>query len=147
MPENNSTIDINEVMKHYLLCAIWTEEEQMSEMEEKEIADFYGESEEITKLVPRNEMNIENFSDDSKIKAFEDIRKFLSIDGVQEAIEKQNIPNDMLGHDLWLTRNSHGAGFWDRGYDKKISNLLTNAALSLGRCEVEAGDEGWLHLR
>lgn len=60
MPENNSTIDINEVMKHYLLCAIWTEEEQMSEMEEKEIADFYGESEEITKLVPRNEMNIEN---------------------------------------------------------------------------------------
>ena len=111
MPENNSTIDINEVMKHYLLCAIWTEEEQMSEMEEKEIADFYGESEEITKLVPRNEMNIENFSDDSKIKAFEDIRKFLSIDGVQEAIEKQNIPNDMLGHDLWLTRNSHGAGF------------------------------------
>lgn len=43
MPENNSTIDINEVMKHYLLCAIWTEKEQMSEMEEKEIADFYGE--------------------------------------------------------------------------------------------------------
>ena len=92
-------------------------------------------------------MNIENFSDDSKIKAFEDIRKFLSIDGVKEAIEQENISNEMIGRDLWLTRNSHGAGFWDRGYDKKISNLLTNAALSLGRCEVEAGDEGWLHLR
>jgi hypothetical protein len=44
------------------------------------------------------------------------------------------------------TRNSHAAGFWDRGYSKEISNVLTNAAKSLGQCEIEAGDEGWLHL-
>ena len=27
----------------------------------------------------------------------------------------QDIPLAQIGHDLWLTRNGHGAGFWDRG--------------------------------
>jgi len=29
------------------------------------------------------------------------------------------------GHDFWLTRNGHGAGFWDRGYRKRLANKLT----------------------
>lgn len=36
------------------------------------------------------------------------------------------------GHDFWLTRNRHGAGFWDRGYDKSIGKPLTDAAHAYG---------------
>ena len=124
----SKNLDINEIMKHYFISAVWTEEEQMAEMEEQEISNFYGDSEEITKLVPRNEISVDRLSDDAKIRAYEDIKKFLSIEGVKEAIEKENIDNEMVGHDLWLTRNSHGAGFWDRGYSKDNSNIPTNAA-------------------
>lgn len=29
-------------------------------------------------------------------------------------IDLRQYPADQVGHDLWLTRNGHGAGFWDR---------------------------------
>jgi hypothetical protein len=36
------------------------------------------------------------------------------------------------GHDFWLTRNGHGAGFWDRGYDVDVDDHLTQAAHAFG---------------
>lgn len=33
------------------------------------------------------------------------------------------------GHDFWLTRNHHGAGFWDRGLGR-TGEILTDAAHS-----------------
>lgn len=35
------------------------------------------------------------------------------------------------GHDFWLTRCRHGAGFWDRGYGS-LGHKLTQAAHSYG---------------
>ncbi len=34
---------------------------------------------------------------------------------------------ESAGHDFWLTRNRHGAGFWDRGLGK-VGQQLTEAA-------------------
>lgn len=39
------------------------------------------------------------------------------------------------GHDLWLTRNRHGAGFWDRGAGE-VGDRLTEAAHALGECDL-----------
>lgn len=39
------------------------------------------------------------------------------------------------GHDFWLTRNRHGAGFWDRGYDK-VGDKLTDAAHAYGEVNL-----------
>lgn len=33
---------------------------------------------------------------------------------------------EQCGHDFWLTRNGHGAGFWDRGLGD-IGEMLTTA--------------------
>lgn len=49
------------------------------------------------------------------------------------------------GHDFWLTRNGHGAGFWDRGYGA-IGKRLTDAAHAYGEASVYAGDDGKLHI-
>ena len=38
------------------------------------------------------------------------------------------------GHDLWLTRNGHGAGFWDRGWN--WGSLLSTIAHGYGECNV-----------
>ena len=35
------------------------------------------------------------------------------------------------GHDFWLTRNGHGAGFWDRGLGA-LGNRLSNSAQVYG---------------
>lgn len=41
---------------------------------------------------------------------------------------------DQVGHDLWLTRNGHGVGFWDRPeiYGKQLSKALTAMAKAQG---------------
>lgn len=41
------------------------------------------------------------------------------------------------GHDFWLTRNRHGAGFWDRGYPANLAERLTNASHAYGEAYVE----------
>lgn len=49
------------------------------------------------------------------------------------------------GHDLWLTRNHHGAGFWDRGYSETIGNRLTEAAEALGEAYLYVGGDGMIY--
>jgi hypothetical protein len=50
------------------------------------------------------------------------------------------------GHDFWLTRNHHGAGFWDRGLPGDLGKRLTDAAHAYGSCDAYAGDDGMLYL-
>jgi hypothetical protein len=45
------------------------------------------------------------------------------------------------GHDFWLTRNGHGAGFWDRGLGA-IGDALTLAAHNSGERDLYVTDAG-----
>lgn len=47
-----------------------------------------------------------------------------------------------IAHDFWLTRNGHGAGFWDGDYPKEVGIALTRLAKSFGECELYVGDDG-----
>lgn len=48
------------------------------------------------------------------------------------------------GHDFWLSRNSHGAGFWDRGYGE-VGIQLTRAAKAYGSIDVLVDTAGELY--
>lgn len=43
------------------------------------------------------------------------------------------------GHDFWLTRNGHGAGFWDRGYGQ-VGEELSKAAKVYGSVDLVVCD-------
>ena len=49
------------------------------------------------------------------------------------------------GHDFWLTRNGHGAGFWDRGLGD-VGDRLTDIAHGFGECDLYAGDDGRVYV-
>jgi hypothetical protein len=49
--------------------------------------------------------------------------------------------DDRSGHDFWLTRNRHGAGFWDRGLGE-IGKQLTDVAHAAGECALYLNDDG-----
>ncbi len=52
------------------------------------------------------------------------------------------------GHDYWLTRNRHGAGFWDRGddvYPESVREYLTRISHEAGSVDVYVGDDGQLY--
>ena len=49
------------------------------------------------------------------------------------------------GHDFWLTRNGHGAGFWDGDYPKDMGDALTLASHRFGETDLYVGDDSALH--
>lgn len=49
------------------------------------------------------------------------------------------------GHDFWLTRQGHGAGFWDGDWPKAIGEQLTARAKAQGECWPYKGDDGQIY--
>lgn len=45
--------------------------------------------------------------------------------------------HERAGHDFWLTRNGHGAGFWDGDWPKDAGQRLTEASKAYRECHVE----------
>lgn len=52
------------------------------------------------------------------------------------------------GHDFWLTRNGHGAGFWDRSAldAGDLGDALTEVAKRYGQADSYFGDDGRIYL-
>jgi hypothetical protein len=61
--------------------------------------------------------------------------------------DKGGWDDEQAGHDFWLTRNGHGAGFWDRAgkFDKEVGEKLTKAAKEYGTVDLIVGDDGKIH--
>lgn len=51
---------------------------------------------------------------------------------------------EQCGHDLWLTRNGHGAGFWDRGLGER-GDRLSDIARPFGEVHLYIGDDNMIH--
>lgn len=55
------------------------------------------------------------------------------------------IDDKQAGHAFWLTRNGHGAGFWDRDLGE-VGDALTKACKEYSECNIYVGDDGRLHV-
>lgn len=82
-----------------------------------------------------------NFSDKAKKQAKKDIEWFLNNAGsVFDDVDETTI-----GYDLWLSRNGHGSGFFDRdGYDEDDSKFLMDLSKILGEISIYINDRGWI---
>ncbi|NEP51371.1 MAG: hypothetical protein F6K65_22260 [Moorea sp. SIO3C2] len=63
--------------------------------------------------------------------------------------ERRSLPEDHLGHDFWLTRNGHGAGFWDGDWDNEFIEMgdrLTNLSKQYPAVDIYEGDDGLLYV-
>ncbi len=61
-----------------------------------------------------------------------------------ELLGKSGLSSEQAGHDFWLTRNRHGAGFWDRGLGK-VGDELTEMAHPYGSFDLYVGDDGKIY--
>lgn len=52
---------------------------------------------------------------------------------------------DQAGHDFWLTRNGHGAGFWDGDWPHEVGKRLTTDAHAYGEVWLYVGDDNLIH--
>ncbi|HXH93598.1 MAG TPA: hypothetical protein VNN25_18600 [Thermoanaerobaculia bacterium] len=49
------------------------------------------------------------------------------------------------GHDFWLTRCGHGAGFWDGDYPEPQATRLSEASENFGNVDLYVGDDGQIY--
>lgn len=52
---------------------------------------------------------------------------------------------ERAGHDFWLTRNGHGAGFWDGDWPEDVGDALTEASKAFGEVNLYVGDDGLIY--
>lgn len=88
---------------------------------------------------------------ESKDLLKKDFNKFVSdnILIVAEATQKDSgYHAENLAHDFWLTRNHHGAGFWDRDQLKSygIADALTEAASKFREVSLVTGDDRHIYV-
>ena len=110
MADLEKTIDA--FTRGYLEAALWTEDPDPGSGEWQ----------------PSDWWNIEAIDTDSLKRAIEVCRDFQNANAAD--LEKAGTP-EQNGHDFWLTRNGHGAGFWDRGYGE-LGDRLSKACKPYG---------------
>lgn len=52
---------------------------------------------------------------------------------------------EQAGHDFWLTRNRHGAGFFDGDWPTDVGARLTEASHCFGSIDLYIGDDGFIY--
>lgn len=72
----------------------------------------------------------------------EECRQFIAAN--HRDLAAASVDAEQAGHDFYLTRNRHGAGFWDRG-NGATGDRLADAARVWGSSELYAGDDGKLY--
>jgi hypothetical protein len=90
-----------------------------------------------------------DLSDKAEASMIEDCENFLNAVEDSDVDWRSGWSAEQMGHDLWLTRNGHGAGFWDRYYGGdlyEVGQRLTLAAKAYGSSDVYVGDDGKLHV-
>lgn len=94
---------------------------------------------------------VEDFAADSLRKAENELNDFfgeLVVRGL-DGPAADFADDDRIAHDFWLTRNGHGAGFWDGDYDGpgvKLGRTLSDIAKGYGEQWVVLGDDNELHI-
>lgn len=116
---------LNEMVPHYALCALWSSCDDNGEPFDSE---------------PYTD-NAFSAEADEQMRA--DCAAFLL--AARDILARVSITPAQLGHDLWLTRNGHGAGFWDRGLDE-AGDALSDLAHKLGETSIYLSDRGELEL-
>lgn len=79
-------------------------------------------------------------SDSTKMEAWSDCRQFYW--ALTEELGITDVDWKQVGHDLWLTRNGHGTGFWDRPeiYGTTRAKVFSALAKAMGGHDVTFKD-------
>ena len=89
---------------------------------------------------------VEDFDPEALLMLAEDCVEFLSESLSEigpELLDHWSLPS--LAYDFWLTRNGHGAGFWDRT-DRPHWEVLDRIAKRYGTQDIYRGDDGRLYV-
>ena len=131
---------LDDFTKGYLVCALWASPGEG----EDETLDKYG----IEDIDPATIEEIEKECKDFQEKHshhLDIICNKIKHMRTQGKMVSGYPPMELCGHDFFLTRNGHGAGFWDRGYGEVGEEISQICRSGYGECSLYVGDDGRLY--
>jgi hypothetical protein len=102
------------MVEGYITCALWASTDEEGEPLDGE----YG---------------LDDLDAETRLRMQADCSCFLA--EAVEALSHVDMEAGAVGHDFWLTRNGHGAGFWDRSLGV-YGESLTEAAKAHGSYDL-----------
>lgn len=131
-----SADDIAVIVRHALVALLWSEGEEYDESGE-DVIGMWDETYDESDATP--ELRLAIACDLSGLVMVDDDETACRYrDAAHAYVEKLSL--EQFGHDMTLTRNGHGAGFWDRGAGE-IGAVLTEWAHGLGTLNIFHGSE------
>jgi len=118
--EFENDYDIDTAVDSYITALIWTEEGHETDYD------------------PWEGKNIYDIDENSKDEIVKEVEWFINSAG--DVFE--DMTDDQIGNDLWLTRNGHGSGFFERINDSENLTIITKLCDVLGNVDAEIGDDG-----
>ena len=114
-------------------------------MRKSEFLTAYVEALFFTEVTPDSDEEMKE--KDAEDVSFSLARQLIHDCAIFEAAHDREIDSAYAsaGHDFWLTRNGHGAGFWDGDWPKEEGERMDATSKSFGECEIYAGDDGLLY--
>jgi hypothetical protein len=108
----------------YLICALWSTNDESTPQGGEPLDKNYG---------------IEDIAPETLARMVEDCQVF-------QRENLADIESDLgqAGHDFWLTRNGHGAGFWDGDWPE-AGDRLTKVSKRFGEFDLYVGDDGLIY--
>lgn len=125
---------IDDFTRAYIVCALWSSTDDSGEPLDKNYtwADIAAES--LAKIIADC-----TFFQKDNAKLLTQYYSELPAKGEWTHAER-------AGHDFWLSRNGHGAGFFDREVSAEIKDKLQELAHNWGECYLYVGDDGKLYI-
>lgn len=117
----------------YVECSLWSSTYETEEREDNPMDDGEHELADETREAMAKDC-----------QAFFNYCRSLELNPVPEYGGDSYSDEAMSGHDLWLTRNGHGAGYFDRGLGE-IGDKLSDAAKTMGGRDLYVGDDGLIY--
>jgi len=128
--------ELEDFMQGYLVTMLWSSTDESDESGGNPLDDNYS---------------VSDISDESFVQARAACESFLSKYG--EVIERAELSRNSdgskmfsAGHDFWLTRNGHGAGFWDGDWSEPEATVLTKGCKEFGEAHPYVGDDGKVYI-
>lgn len=117
-------------LRGYFECALWSSNDESDESGGEPLDRNYA---------------VDDIADESVTAMIADCEDFQSANvALLRRYYDADRSSEQAGHDFWLTRNGHGAGFWDRGLGE-LGKSLSDAAKAYGECNPYVGDDGKIY--
>ena len=122
------TIQKDPMLRHYIATALWSSTDESDECGGDPLDDNYG---------------VDDLADETLAGMAEDCAEFER--QARHVLDKiEDLDYGLVGHDFWLTRNGHGAGFWDGNWGA-FGDELTELCKPFGECYLYVGDDGMIY--